>query len=213
LKIRQVLVAVGLVLGLGACNALLGVGPATLGAEDATIPDAGVDAGAFSCANYCSTIMANCTGNNAEYLSTAICAQMCPVFDIGTTVGDTADDTLGCRLFHAMAATTPIAADLHCRFAGPLGGDHCGDPREAFCALDTSYCVAPNPVPYTGGQGGCQTATQPIKYIVAGAGDLTSEATNTLNCRLWHMETAYTSAAYGSIHCPHTELMSSTCTQ
>jgi hypothetical protein len=47
--------------------------------------------------------------------------------------------------------------------------------------------------------------------MVGDAGDTTLESGNTLNCRLWHLETAYTSDEFGTFHCPHTRRVSSTC--
>jgi len=168
------------------------------------------DGGDLSCAHYCAVIMQNCTGANAEYLSSDVCAAMCPAFEVNDTIADTADDTLGCRIFHAMAAaTTP---DVSCRVAGPLGGGHCGnDPCEPFCTLDVQYCAPPNPVAYDGGASACDMMCRTYPYLVADAGDTTLEGTNTLNCRLWHLETAFRGPTYGAFHCPHTAQASETC--
>src|SRR5262249_34996785 len=137
-----------------ACNAILGIDGASLEPSDGgggeAQADAGPPPGQPTCDQYCSVIMQNCTGPNSEYLSPAICASMCPAFEISPTAADTADDTLGCRMFFANAsATNP---DVSCRFAGPLGGGHCGNnPCGPFCALDVQYCSPPNPVAYDGG--------------------------------------------------------------
>jgi serine/threonine-protein kinase len=165
---------------------------------------------ATTCDRYCDLVMKNCTGANAEYLSREICMKMCPAFEIGVTVGDTATGTLGCRLFHANAAESAPAD--HCRSAGPLGGRHCGkDPCEPFCALAVTYCAPPKAVPYPGGVPECQAACKSYPYLVGNAGDTTLESGNTLNCRLWHLETAYTSDDFGMFHCSHTKRVSSTC--
>jgi serine/threonine-protein kinase len=163
-----------------------------------------------TCERYCDQVMKNCTGSNAEYLSREICMKMCPAFEIGVAEGDTANGTLGCRLFHASAAES--APGEHCRAAGPLGGRHCGnDPCEPFCTLAVTYCSAPKPAPYPGGHSECEAACKNYRYLVADAGDTTLESGNTLNCRLWHLETAYTSDDFGMFHCPHTKRVSSTC--
>jgi hypothetical protein len=206
--------AVGLVAALVACNGLLGIGPATVESpEDSSVGvDAGMEGGAepLTCDHYCNVIMNNCTGSNSEYLSSAICLSMCPVFDLGMTIGDTKDNTLGCRIFNANAAATN--PEVTCRYAGPLGGGHCGPSNcQAFCGLDVPYCAAPKPVPYAGGDPECETDCAKYPYLVTDAGDTTTESGNTLNCRLWHLETAYTSASYGMFHCPHTAQVSSTC--
>src|SRR5579884_3768518 len=124
------------------CNALLGIGSASLEPEDG-----GGEAGAQgpSCQLYCSTIVQNCTGQFAEYVGsedpTQLCMAMCPVWDNGFSVGPTNDDTVGCRLYYAQQAATDPATN--CRNAGPLGGGVCGagaNPCQDFCSLDVQYC-------------------------------------------------------------------------
>jgi hypothetical protein len=152
----------------------------------------------------------NCTGANAEYLSRDICMKMCPAFEIGVTTADTGSGTLGCRMIHAAAAESAPAE--HCRAAGPLGGRRCGkDPCEPFCALAVTYCTPPKSPPYPGGVADCQAACKGYPYLTADAGDTTLESGNTLNCRLWHLETAFTSDDFGLYHCGHTKRVSATC--
>jgi hypothetical protein len=218
--------------GAFACNAILGIGAATVESGDGGggVDGGGVDGGdidggdtgappeQLTCDNYCNVVMQNCTGNNAEYLTRDICVAMCPAFDVNLTVADTADNTLGCRLFHANAAA--LTPDTSCRFAGPLGGGHCGgDPCVPFCSLDVNYCspsfqpaMYMNPLVYDGGVAGCEADCKTYPYLVVDAGDTTIEmGSNSLNCRLWHLETAYRGPAYGMIHCFHTALVSDTC--
>ncbi|HEY8089539.1 MAG TPA: hypothetical protein VIF09_16875 [Polyangiaceae bacterium] len=202
--------AVG-VLGVGGvllgCNGLLGIGAASLEDEGGAGP---TNTTQLTCASYCSVVMTNCTGPNAEYLTQDICNSMCPAFELGGTIADTADDTLGCRTFFAnQAASTP---DTSCRMAGPLGGGHCGtNPCGPFCDLDVSYCKGDKPLPYEGGLPDCLGSCAGYPYLTTGAGDTTSESGDTLNCRLWHLETANTSDSYGQQHCPHTAKVSFTC--
>jgi hypothetical protein len=163
-----------------------------------------------ACDQYCDLVTKNCTGANAEYLSRDICMKMCPAFEIGVATADTGSGTLGCRMFHAAAAE--LAPAEHCRAAGPLGGRRCGkDPCEPFCALAVTYCTPPKSPPYPGGIADCKAACKGYPYLVADAGDTTLESGNTLNCRLWHLETAYTSDDFGLFHCGHTRKVSSTC--
>jgi hypothetical protein len=207
------LVSAGAIAIAGAlsCNGVLGIGPATVEVVDGDA-GAGADGGPepISCDHYCSVIMNNCTGSNSEYLSLDICMSMCPFFDLGMAIADTTDDTLACRIFNAdLAATSP---DVACRYAGPLGGGHCGaSVCPSFCGLDLTYCVPPRPVAYDAGDPECESDCAGYVYLVTDAGDTTTEVGNTLNCRLWHLETAYTSPAYGIFHCPHTGKDSTTC--
>jgi hypothetical protein len=199
---RGLFLLVGLVVlvGIGAaaviaCNSVLGI--------DAANPDPNE----LTCGHYCDLVMANCTGANAEYLTRSDCDQMCPVFDLGM-VGNTMTDTLGCRLTHANAAANQ--PDVECRLAGPLGGGACGDPCESFCSLDTVYCMPPRPVAYDGGIVDCMGACPAYPYL-GDAGDTTETAGNTLNCRLYHLESAYASDMASITHCPHTAVVSAVC--
>jgi hypothetical protein len=196
-----------------ACNGLLGIVPASL--ED----DGGAGSPSATCQYYCDTIMKNCrTGTpNAEYLTPAICMSMCPAFDSNGSIQDSKDNTLDCRIFNAQQAAKN--ADLYCRFAGPLGGGHCGaDPCQPFCTLDTTYCNGTcatgndpcKPKVYTN-PAACEAAcTMNFPYLLD-AGDTALETTDTLNCRLWHLETAFVSWDNGEYHCPHTAVVSATC--
>jgi len=194
-----------------ACNAVLGIDeaspePAGDGGTGGTGDSGGPEP--LTCGHYCDVIMKNCTGANQEYLTRDICVSMCQVFDLGT-ISDSADDTLGCRIWHAdVAAESPA---IHCRHAGPLGGQHCGDTCQAFCDLDTTYCSGAESA-YDGGLSACRGTCPGYAYDIGpDAGDLTTESGDTLNCRLWHLETAYGSSAAAPIHCPHTGLDSATC--
>jgi hypothetical protein len=199
------LVASGLVL-LGGCNSILGITAATQEPDDS-----GGDAGppSLTCAFYCATVMQNCTGPNLEYLDMPTCMTACPIFEPGTSfTTDTADDTLGCRIYHALAAAGDPS--YHCRHAGPVGGDHCGMPCEAFCNLDTSYCAAPNPVAYSSPTL-CQADCANYTYLTGSTGDLTQTGGDTLNCRVYHLEAAFASMSAAQYHCPHTEPVSAVC--
>ncbi len=233
---------VGIALALGApllgCNAVLGIDSASLA------PDASDDAPVvmtnddpLTCANYCKVVSQNCTGEYAEYLpsegdggATDPCMFLCTNYLIrnpGTyappsgpepmaTSGQPA--TLACRLWHAHAAGS-MPQSIHCRHAGPLGAEACGDPCAAFCSLDFSYCVDDNNVHTYGSQQQCQAAClgvgAPDASPEAGfvyddtEGDLVDNSGaqinsgNTLNCRLWHLETSI-QENMPSMHCWHT---------
>lgn len=186
-----------------ACNSVFGI--------DAADPEpTGDDGGTptLDCQHYCDLVLKNCTGPNAEYLIADDCTKMCPVFDLGA-IGTTMTDTLGCRLTHAIAAAAQ--PDKECRLAGPLGGGGCGDPCESFCSLDLAYCGMMNrPVAYEGGTPDCMNACAGYPYL-SDAGDTTLTSGNTLNCRLYHLESAYVSDMASFTHCPHTGVVSATC--
>ena len=192
----------------------------------------------LTCENYCKVIAMNCGAapGSAEYIeylapgagpkgSTDPCLFLCKylIRNKGTYIPPSGPepapaDTLACRLWHAYAAGSTKRPDVHCRHAGPLGSELCGDPCNAFCELDFDYCVDDNSVPTYSSQARCQSACGPdagptgFAYSV-NSGDLVNDAGmitggNTLNCRLWHLETAIQEDD-PTTHCPHTSQVSS----
>ena len=76
-----------------------------------------------ACSDYCTDIMATCTGDNAQYASNDECLSSCSGFSTAGADGDTSGDTLQCRVYHAGAAESDPAT--HCSHAGPTGGGVC----------------------------------------------------------------------------------------
>jgi hypothetical protein len=202
-----------------ACNAVLGIDSATVdqslsdggsGSSSGGTSDTGADAGT-PCESYCATVMANCTGTNQEYLDVGTCLAMCQHFEPGVT-GDTTQDSLVCRTYHAGAAATDPS--FHCRHAGPVGGYGCGDdPCGPYCLLDFALCgdLASPPFP---NESACRTACKAnFTYLTADAGDISLSSGNTLNCRIYHLESAYEpdNPSAKKTHCPHTAVQSATC--
>ena len=210
-------------LSLAACNLVLNIGGATI---DPALDDAGADAGfGDDCNTYCNLINTSCTGDNAEYLSVADCQAVCANFDPGQLT-DTSGDSLGCRIHYAqMAASNPAVV---CPQAGPLASGGCNaDPCHAFCELVADLCDVDGIYPYDGGAdclSSCATYPYLFSYGDAGVGDadvpadaaigdIALSSSNTLNCRLYHLESAYNPAVMNAykIHCPHTALNSAVC--
>lgn len=189
-----------------ACNAVLGIGGAVV---DPSLEDGGSNS---ACGKYCTSVMQSCTGMNQEYIDQGTCEAMCQNFEPGT-VGDTTQDSLTCRTHYAtLAAADP---GTNCRSAGPLGGS-CGNaPCTAFCELDIDFCGSSSPPPYPGATGAtdCVTDCQSDYPYLLDAGDISLSAGNTLNCRIYHLESAFepSNPSAKSYHCPHTALASATC--
>ncbi len=193
-------------------------------------PEAAIDAGSdptggegpLTCDNYCSVMAQNCTGEYLEYLSNDVCMTLCGYMTQGQfyPLENEPDnvDTLSCRLWHAHSAAAH--PEVHCRHAGPLGADLCGGPCEPFCSLDWHYCTDDNGLTvYNGQVAGCEAVCASdggLPYVEGDSGDLVDPSGNmivmgdTLNCRLWHLETAI-SIAMPMTHCPHTGPQSATC--
>ncbi|MGA7120286.1 MAG: hypothetical protein WBY94_09325 [Polyangiaceae bacterium] len=207
------------------CNSVLGIERATLETSEAGV-EAGGDPtggeGPLTCDNYCAVMMQNCTGEYLEYLSNDVCMTLCGYMTQGQFYPLDNEpenvDTLGCRLWHAHSAAAH--PEVHCRHAGPLGADLCGGPCEPFCSLDWHYCTDDNGLAvYDGQVTGCEAVCASdggLPYVEVDSGDLADPSGNmivmgnTLNCRLWHLETAI-SIDMPTTHCPHTGPQSATC--
>jgi len=196
-------------LAMVACNSILGIEKAAVDpnfSEDAGVQTgSGTDPLVFDCPSYCTAITKNCKGDNLEYANTESCAEMCSHFDTGRP-GDQAGDSLACRVFHANAAARD--PDVHCRHAGPVGGNHCGDPCSAFCLQVFAICG--DRLPYAS-EAECRQICPSYPYVTGldGGGDLAFEDGPTLNCRVYHLQSAIANPA---THCSHTSLSNVHCT-
>ena len=149
----------------------------------------------LTCANYCTSIMANCTGANQQYSSAAECMSSCAHAPVGL-VADTSGNTLGCRSYHAgMPAMT--GPDLHCRHAGPGGDGACGDNCLGFCTLVMGACTGAN-AQYGGNLSMCMTAC--AAFATTPAYNSMQTSGNTFACRLYHATVASGNPA---MHCAH----------
>lgn len=101
-------------------------------------PDAGLEGA--QCTSYCSAIMSNCTGDNAQYGDMDECLALCGAsgWSDGAAGADD-DNTLNCRITHAgeLAAADP---GQHCASAGPTGGGVCGSLCESYCVYSDKHC-------------------------------------------------------------------------
>jgi hypothetical protein len=155
-----------------------------------------------TCANYCTTITAACTGANSQYGSAAECMATCALFPPGAAA-DMAGHTLGCRIYHAGASET--GADVHCRHAGPGGDTACGTNCTGFCALVLGACTGAN-AQYGGDMNACMTACG--GFATTPAYDSSKTSGNSFACRLYHATAA---SANPALHCSHTGATSATC--
>jgi hypothetical protein len=179
-----------------------------------TMMDAKSDAPPMlSCADYCDALGVTCVGPNVQFYSTVICAAQCALFAKGT-FGDMGN-TLGCRQYHG---GDPATADpnTHCRHAGPSGGGLCGTRCDAFCQLTFGVCVPANKNAMNPFSSIVDCMTQCASWAVDTAGpELDTTNKNTLNCRFYELELAWSDPAGGSAknHCPNLVTMSMTCTK
>jgi hypothetical protein len=176
---------------------------------------------ALDCTTYCAEIMANCTGDNAQYGEMSECLNACSLMPPGT-LGDTTGNTLGCRLYHGgLAASSP---NPHCWHAGPFGFGGCDLSCDDFCALALQWCSPSGgfdggPPPYTDMASCSDMACNriPIAPGVNNAPGLYNASGptsgNTLDCREWHLGKALVdhSATGQQLHCNHIGPSSPTC--
>jgi hypothetical protein len=180
---------VSAVLGLAACG------------SSSTPAPTQEELNAQACAAYCTSITGACTAANAQFASADACNAYCvrargtpEIWSAGAD-GATSGDTLACRVTHAGLAGANAA--VHCPHAGPSGGNACGNWCEDYCDLALAAC--------TGGlqlyadRAACQTACAAIP--ATGTANATSG--NTVQCRIYHLGVAASSAAQATVHCPH----------
>lgn len=179
--------------------------------------DAAADAGAApTCAEYCTTLQANCTGALAQYASMASCMAVCTSFPLGS-VGQTSGNTLGCRLYHAGAAAGS-GATTHCNHAGITGGDKnpmdttdgvCGEGCDAFCNEALIACTATTTPGGTAPFASKQACIDQCRMFPASTDSFSAGATgDNFHCRAYHLTAASTGP---DPHCGHISKTSPTC--
>ncbi len=151
------------------------------GADSGAPADAGSqptnDGGSALCDSYCSTLLSNCSGNNA-YDDQDVCITACQnlLFQTGTD-GDTSGNTVQCRLTYAISAAGNAndcaAADLY-------GGNVCGSWCEVFCDFNLTSCVDANS--QYNDEAACLTACADF----ADTGQPGDDMRDTVQCRMYH---------------------------
>jgi hypothetical protein len=168
---------------------------------------------AVSCASYCDSALNNCLSAPWQWPTSNQCAAECAIWQQGA-YGDRTD-SVGCRQQLANQATTDPS---QCNAAGPTGAGVCGSRCDSFCRLTFAVCVndathrhAMNP--FTN-MNDCLTACQGFK-LDPNAPELQSTATpsNTLNCRQYVLQQAWSDIPGGSAvaHCPALGTTSTEC--
>ena len=167
----------------------------------------------LDCDSYCGLIATSCKDAAvAQWPSAESCKAACASLTPGT-LADMAGDTLGCRLYHAGAASKDAAAAAaHCPHAGPTGGDldptatgmgndgPCGDGVEAFCKIAQATCKDANKVWDT--EAACVTAMKGTAKI-ATAYSTADTAKKDFGCFFYHLTVAATDATSAATHCKH----------
>ncbi|HTM43345.1 MAG TPA: hypothetical protein VL137_00245 [Polyangiaceae bacterium] len=165
------------------------------GGDATAAPDA---APVDPCDQYCTTMMGNCQGSNAQYTSYAFCMNVCPHYAVGHP-GDMQGNTLYCRLQRAENAATSETAD-NCQVAGPSGTAGgvavCGNTCDNFCDLALNTCVGSNSQYAT--RAACMQDCQSLPDF--GSYNSSFQSGLDVQCRLYHVSAAAGDAVF---HCPH----------
>ena len=122
--------------------------------DTGAISDTGTG-GALTCQDYCTTIMANCSGQNQQFTGMDQCLNSCKAYPLGAAA-DKAGNTLGCRTYHAGAAKGD--ATTHCVHSGPGGAGVCGANCDGYCQIAMMYCTATNSAAVYATLADCKTA-------------------------------------------------------
>ncbi|MBC8069760.1 MAG: hypothetical protein IAG13_15590 [Deltaproteobacteria bacterium] len=148
----------------------------------------------LSCASYCDTYATSCV-DHTEYANEQDCLDNCAQWSIGTAA-DTANDTLGCRIYHATVAgsTDP---DVHCPHAGPSGSGMCIAAEAPTCDV---YCMRY----FENCEGGLIAFDDEAQCMsdcsTWYAGTFKDTEGHTIGCHSYHANAALGDPA---THCPH----------
>jgi hypothetical protein len=165
----------------------------TAPAADVAPPDtAPPDNEAITCDNYCARVLANCTGDAAQYLDLPTCLAMCKALPLGDA-GDTSGNTIACRMYHA-GALAQRSPNFHCPHAGPYGAAVCGTRCAAFCTLAGAQCASA----FSGEAGTCDASCGAAFDYTPDAAENPQGPTagDTLNCREHELEQAFGDPAH-----------------
>lgn len=156
------------------------------------------------CEEYCRTVSEVCTAEEGaqQYASEQACVAVC---EFGMELGAPGDkdegvDTAYCRYENALGAGLFGELDFDCATAGLGANDACGDICDVYCRLLNQRCAGVSDFPanfedHAACVEECQELPRtpdPFDYEV--------NSGNTLECRLWHVQAAFSNAV---THCPH----------
>ncbi|HKQ67918.1 MAG TPA: hypothetical protein VJT73_01200 [Polyangiaceae bacterium] len=153
-----------------------------------------------ACEEYCTDVMANCTGANAVYSKRENCLGVCRLLTPGDPF-EPGGNTVACREAQAKLAKETMEPSVHCPNAGPGGNKACGSNCASYCRLYAAACEAVSPTP-AHCEAACGALLDTEKFDVAA-----DHAGDTLQCRLVHVSSAANDPAG---HCPHSKIANPT---
>jgi hypothetical protein len=188
--IRSLFASIAAVVAMAACSVTTtntDLGDGGLATDSGSAGDTGMT-GALSCATYCTSLMATCTGANQQFTGMDQCLNSCKAYPVGTAA-DQSGNTLGCRTYHAANAKGDPAT--HCPHAGPGGAGSCGEDCDGFCQIAMMYCTAANMAAVYSSleqcKATCATFPDTVKFNVT---DTTLQTKKAVACLLYHVQEA-----------------------
>ncbi len=178
-------------------------GALTIGAWTACTGDAEVTASPDLCETYCKEIRNKCTGGSLQYRTDDECLKACALLPTGTS-NDVGQNTVGCRLRVARAASTLE----QCVVAGPFGGNECGTRCLSFCAMVSAHCGDLPTPPYSSEATCIEECRFPFDPAEGEGPNQNPAGNDTINCRSHHLILALSDK---TTHCPHTAPVSPVC--
>jgi hypothetical protein len=163
---------------------------------------AGAGSGTSACAEYCNLVRASCAGTRLQYQNLEQCLTACEHFPAGNAGAETGN-SVACRLASAKRLSDAGGdLDARCREAGPDGGDRCGTPCDAYCAVTTTTCTEEaSPTYFFESIEVCLAACAALPNVPFVYGDATVVRGNSVQCRLYHAVRA--TARDTAQHCVH----------
>jgi len=157
------------------------------------------------CEKFCHFEMTECA-DHPMYEDETQCKAVCAALDPGE-IGDTTQNTVGCRMYHTYNSMIDPA---HCLHTGPGGDGHCGDRDggncESYCGLLEKACKSDFDDTF-GDAATCQTECLKLDGAEYEAGYTINATGNNLQCRLLNVSRAlsnpnkYCASARGAGSC------------
>jgi hypothetical protein len=147
------------------------------------------------CEEYCTTVMANCTGQYQVYSGMETCLGVCKLLPAGDELEPIDNNSVACRKRQAGLANTE--PDYYCPRAGPGGGPTCGTNCQGYCTLLKAACPD-TAAPLTNCEQSCSALLDVGTFDV-----VANHSGDTLQCRLVHVSSATVDP---TTHCGHTDI-------
>lgn len=183
----------------GSSGATAAVPAASGGAAGSVSMDADpvVQRASALCLDYCDTIMAGCTGTNAQYASPTACLLVCEKLPAGTP-GSTSGNNVECRNSQAALALSTGESGNYCFTAGPGGGGVCGQDCDGYCSVMLATCREFATLSQCTAD--CSIVPNLAQSSVVQTYNTSMQAGNTVQCRLFHVTASTIDPV---LHCPH----------